>query len=139
MIEIALPNFPEKKLVFALNTTYKDNAYFLLSQNIPILEVVEYMTDKTIGVNGKTTLFTNGLVFIRMYYFDNSIRRISILMHEIIHAAKRIVGDDAGEESEAYMAEYIFEQMMIRLKPKIDYQEEERNWRWFNAVTKGEA
>lgn len=135
MIEVELHNFPGNNLFFALNKKSKEITEFLLEKDIPIMQVVKYIVDKTPNVNGKTTLFSDGTILVRMDYFNNSIRYISILNHELLHASKRLV-EDKGEEAEAYMLGYIFEEIMKKLKPVIDYTEQPVDFEWLEKMTK---
>lgn len=135
MIEVKLPNFLDYEVLFSLNKTKKEIAYFLLSQNIPMLDVVDYINTKVENENGRTTLFIkNNLILVRLDYFNNSIRYISILAHEIIHVVKRIINDCEKEEAEAYLFDYIFEEIMKILKPSIDYTDEYRDLEWLNKM-----
>lgn len=137
MINVEIPGYPKIKLVFLLNKNKKEITEFLFGQNIPLMEVVEYVTDKTPNVNGKTTLFKDvELILVRMDYFNHSIRYISILAHEIVHVAYKIIGDCKKEEAIAYMFDYIFEEILKILRPEIDYTNQSRDLDWFKKMTK---
>lgn len=136
MIEIKLHNFPEFELFFSLNASKKEVADFLLSRDIKLLDVVEYVNNKVPNENGRTTFFKKiGLIFIKLDYFNNNIRYISILTHEILHAVKRIINNPEKEEAEAYLLDYIFEEIMMVLKPNIDYTPEYRDLDWLDKMT----
>ncbi len=137
MISIPLPYLEPYKFYLALNKSAKEVSDFLFEQEIPLMEIVEYITDKTPNVNGKTTLFKkNNLILVKMDYFNNSIRYISILVHELKHVSDKVIGDCKREESEAYLLEYIFEEIMKKLKPDIDYTDEPRDMEWLEKMIK---
>lgn len=135
MLEIPLPYFDQYKLFLSLNKSPKQISDFLLEQNIPIMEVIDYITDKTPNVNGKTTLFKDsGVILVRMDSFNSSIRSVSILVHELKHVADKIIGDSKREEAEAYLLEYLFEEVMKILQPQIDYTDEVRDMNWYEKM-----
>lgn len=79
-----------------------------------------------------------------MNYFDNNIRRIVILGHEIQHATKKILYMyeaskerelEDKEEAECYLTEYIKEEIMYILRPEIDYEKPERDMLWLHEIT----
>lgn len=136
MIEISVPGYPEFSIFFSFNKSSKEVADFLLDKDIPMMEVVNYITDKAPHENGRTTLFhDSGLIFVKMDYLNSSIRYIAILVHELGHISKRVAGN-RGEEAEMYLLGYLFEEIMKKLKPDIDYTDEYRDVEFFKKMSK---
>ncbi len=153
--EIIIPDHLYKINIYKFNTpvyisisqSYDTIYDFLLTKNLTEKEISEYIRNIKKGkeVNGVTSLFIDyNLILIKLNYFDNAIRNISILMHEIIHASKRILylyesrnerELENKEEAECYLAEYIFEEIMILIKPQIEYIQQQRNLNWFYEIT----
>jgi virulence-associated protein VapD len=143
--EIKVPGF-DVKLWFSFEEPYSDVERFLLRLGVNTKQAHEYVAygDKN-RVSARTTYFPdNDLILVKMNYFDNNIRSISILMHEIVHAATRIAEQyeirkdrelAEKEEAIAYIAEYIFEELMILLRPTIDYRSKRRDLDWFIEIT----
>jgi hypothetical protein len=146
LFKISLPDFTSS-LFFSFEQSYDFLKKFLIEQGLDPFEAKEYVNEgiKDKHVQGRTTLFINNhIVLIKMNYFDYSIRYISILVHEIIHAAKKIlfvyesIYEDQlaeREEAECYLSDYIFEEIMTILKPTIDYNRTYRNMEWLHEVT----
>lgn len=144
--EVQLPDF-RTKLYISLEQSYDIIKEILIEKEITTAEVNDYINygDKGRHINARTTLFIeNDIVLIKMNYFDNSIRSISILIHEIIHAVKKILymyeaskerDLDNKEEAECYLTEYIFEELMYVFKPTIDYTKTYRNMNWLYQIT----
>lgn len=144
--ELKLPQFPTK-LYISLEQSYDTLKELLINNKIPASEVEDYINygDKGKHIQARTTLFIDtDIVLIKMNYFDYNIRSITILVHEIIHASKKILymyeaskerDLDNKEEAECYLTEYIFEELMYVLKPTIDYTKKYRNMSWLYEIT----
>lgn len=136
----------DTKLWFSFEESYSQVLPFLIGLGVPERIVRKYYeAGEKRHVNARTTYFSeNDIVLVKMNYYDNSIRSVSILMHETIHAALRIIEAyeiknkaqlENKEEALCYTAEYIFEEIMKRLNPEIDYTERKRDMAWFMEVT----
>lgn len=146
LYKVNLPEF-KTQLYISLEQSYDDVKEFLIHLGIPYLEVSKYIDYGLKGshIKARTTLFKdNNIVLIKMHYFDNNIRSIVILIHEIVHAAKRILDMyelsqnrelENREEAECYLTEYIFEEMICYSKPYINYNKEYRNKEWLYEIT----
>lgn len=144
--EIQLPDF-KTKLYISLEQSYDDIKEILIKNKITTTEADDYVNygNKSKHINARTTLFIeNDIVLIKMNYFDYNIRSISILLHEIIHASKKILYMyesskerelEEKEESECYLTEYIFEEFMCFLKPLINYNKQYRDMSWLYEIT----
>lgn len=143
--EIRVPGF-DIRLWVSFEESYAEVERFLAGQGISEREVRDYVIyGKKKNINARTTYFPNNcLILIKMNYFDNSIRSVSILMHEIIHASLRIAEWYEGyrereldnrEEAVCYIAEYIFEDIMIKIQPTMVYAKEKRDMEWFYEIT----
>lgn len=142
-----IPTTFATKLFISFEQTYDSIFNFLLKEGVNKYDLDKYIIegDKDKHIQGRTTLFVeDDVVLIKMDYFDNSIRSISILQHEIIHAAKKILYSYENynqryvkdrEEAECYLSEYIFEQIMSHMKTIINYTEQYRNMDWFYEIT----
>lgn len=135
------------RLFISFEQTFDQIKNLLLSQGVPMNEVRDYVDygKKGLHIQGRTTVFIDQqLVLIKINYFDHNIRSIVILVHEILHAAKKILYLYESsqekelldkEEAECYLMEYIFEELMKTLKPTIRYEDEYRNMEWLNKIT----
>lgn len=144
--EIKVPDF-NTRLFISLEQSYDELKKFLINEGINESEVKSYIEYgfKDKHIQGRTTLLIEeNIIIIKMNYFDNNINRISILNHEIIHAAKKIVYMyeyykekelEEREEAICYISEFIFEEIMLLLQPKIEYQRVPRNFQWFYEIT----
>ena len=145
LIRLPIHGFKDVKLYFSFMQTYNFLHGFLIEQGVSETEATNYVNYTKPKTKGRTTLFANNdLILVKLNYWDSSIRTVSVLVHEIIHAAKRVLDIQFSktehillqpEEAECYMADYIFEEFFKILKPEINYIEEPRNLDWFYEVT----
>lgn len=120
-------------------------------------EFFEYKTfrQKGLHIDARTKLFMPGeeikhdpIVLVKMNFYDESLHMNAVLLHECGHAAKRLLDAyesehedrlENREEAECYTLEFIFEQIMMRLRPKIDYTkigyQEQKDLDWFKQIT----
>lgn len=135
------------KLFVSLNQSYVILSGHLAREGFTEKEIDEYINsgDKSGHVQGRTTLFHDkDIVLIKLNYFSDRIRDIAILVHELSHASKRIIQmykfykeKDLlnEEEAECYLLDYLFEEIMCELKPRIDYTKEYRDFDWLHKIT----
>jgi hypothetical protein len=134
-------------VILSIEQSYKELVPYLSENGLCDTQIRGYVETASQGfkANARTTAFIQeGVIVIKMNYFDNSISRIAILVHEIIHCSKRIcdiyeMQQNASlgnrEEAECYLSEYIFEDVMSLLRPSIDYEKDSRNMGWFYEIT----
>jgi len=138
--------FDEIKLFVSLGQSYDELNRSIIQGGVSPVDAKEAVTmGKRVNVLGRTTSMpVDKIIVVKLNYFDNNIRSIAILSHELNHAARRILDIYEAEsnrnlsnreEAECYLSEHLFESAMIELKPDIDYTEQKRNFDWLEEIT----
>lgn len=138
--------FDDVNLFVSLGQSYDELNRSLIHSGISPIDANEAINNgRKLNVLGRTTSIpSDKIIVVKLNYFDNNIRSIAILSHELNHASRRILDIyetesnrnlSNREEAECYLSEYLFESAMIELKPDIDYTEQKRNFNWLEEIT----
>lgn len=140
ILKIPIYGYYYIRFFISIEDTYSELFNFLESEGLPDFEIIDYVEKgKKRYINGRTKFFSNyNLLLVKLNNFSDNIRSIAILSHELNHASRRIIETEKvrdKEESECYMQEYLFEEIMCILKPRLDYNKKPRNLDWFYEIT----